>query len=321
MHLEGTISPALYARIARRNGIEIAGDPSELFRCHDFDSFLNAFLRVVRALQTPSDLAELAMEYLETAAQQGVLHAEIMWSPATQRKFAPSLDLVAAGQAIFEAMTKARKSNGISSLLIFDLVRNLGEAEAMSDIDLALELCDYGVVGVGLGGDESRFPARDFRRVFDRAKYIGLRRTVHAGEAAGPDSVADAIKLLHAERIGHGVAARERADVQELIRASGVTIDSCPTSNAITQAVPLDQRHPLPDWLAQGISVSLSSDDPSFFATSITQEFERVAEMGLDRAALAKIAKNGFAASFAGGEEKKTWDAMVDEHVARSAAP
>ncbi len=320
VHLEGTITPQMYARIAERNGVKIASDPTDLFHCRDFDSFLNAFLRVVRVLQKPNDFAELTRAYLDSAAAQGVIHAEIMWSPATQRKFFPDLDLMATGRAIHDAMQAARANLGISSLLILDMVRNLGEADAMLDIDLALQLKGHGVVGVGLGGDEARFPARDFQRVFERAKAVGLRRTVHAGEAAGAESVADAIELLHAERIGHGVAAQGRGDVLALIREKHVTIDSCPTSNAITQAVKMDQRHPLPAWIAARISVSLSSDDPTFFDTSLVGEYLRAAEMGLDRNALATIAKNGFAASFAGGEEKKRWSNSVDDYVSRSAA-
>jgi adenosine deaminase len=321
VHLEGSISPALYARIARRNGIEIEGDPEALFRCQDFGSFLNAFLRVVRALQKPRDFAEIAEAYLETAAAQGVVHAEIMWSPATQRKFFPNLDLVATGRAIHAAMSEARCRTGISSLLILDMVRNLGETDAMLDIDLALQLQDRGVVGVGLGGDESRFPARDFQRVFERAKEVGLRRTVHAGEAAGAESVVDAVELLRAERIGHGIAARGHENIIRLLHDKHVTIDACPTSNAITQALPANEKHPLADWLAAGLSVSLSSDDPSFFSTTLADEYLRASEAPLSRHELATIAQNGFAASFAGGEEKRLWANAVDDYVARSTAP
>jgi adenosine deaminase len=321
VHLEGTMSPALYSQIAHRNGIEVQGDPEALFRCKDFDSFLNAFLRVVRSLQKPNDFEDVAKAYLESAAAQGVVHVEIMWSPGTQRKFFPDLDLVATGHAIHSAMSEARRKTGISSLLILDMVRNLGEADAMLDIDLALQLQDQGAVGVGLGGDESRFPARDFQRVFERAKEVGLRRTVHAGEAAGVESVADAVELLHAERIGHGIAARGHEDIVRMLRDKRVTIDACPTSNAITQALPANEKHPLPDWLAAGVSVSLSSDDPSFFATTLADEYERASKMPLGRSELVTIAKNGFAASFAGGEEKRRWLDAVDDYVARSTVP
>ncbi|HKW44868.1 MAG TPA: hypothetical protein VJN22_04365 [Candidatus Eremiobacteraceae bacterium] len=171
-------------------------------------------------------------------------------------------------------------------------------------------------MGVGLGGDEARFPARDFQRAFTCAKEKGLRRTVHAGEAAGPESIIDAVELLHAERIGHGVAARGNIEVQRLLRDRNVTIDACPTSNEFTGAVGSDEGHPLMEWIAAGLSVSLSSDDPAFFGASVSDEYLKAAGFGLDRSALAKISKNSFAASFAGGEKIRQWCDEVDAYVA-----
>jgi adenosine deaminase len=318
VHLEGTMMPQSYARIARRNGLEVAGDPDALYRCNDFKSFLICFLTVVNALRTPQDFAELTSEYLARAASDGVRHVELFVSPATQRKFVPELDYVAVIRSISDAATKAERELGVSTLLIIDLVRNLGEEEALRDVALALECKDHRVIGVGLGGDEARFPARDFRHAFLRAREAGLRRTAHAGEAAGAQSVVDAIELLHAERIGHGVATRGRTDVQDLLRDRGVTIDACPTSNEFTGALGAGEAHPLQEWLDAGVSVSLSSDDPAFFGASVSDEYMKAAELGLDRSALAKIAKNGFAASFAGGENIRKWCDEVDEYVRRS---
>jgi adenosine deaminase len=318
VHLEGTMLPQSYARIARRNGIQAADDPDALYRFDDFKSFLVCFLTVVNALRTPQDFAELTSEYLARAAADGARHVELFVSPATQRKFVPGLDYIAVIRSISDAAAKAERDLGVSSLLIIDMVRNLGEEEAHRDIALAHECKDLGVIGVGLGGDEARFPARDFQRAFARARELGLRRTAHAGEAAGPQSIVDAVELLHAERIGHGVAARGRADVQTLLRDRGVTIDACPTSNEFTGAVAAGDEHPLPEWIAAGVSVSLSSDDPAFFGASVSDEYLKAARLGLDRRTLAAIARNGFAASFAGGEKIRTWSDEVDDYVKRS---
>ena len=206
VHLEGTMLPQTFVRLARRNGIEAIADPDALYHCSDFPSFLNCFLTVIDVLRTPQDFGEIAAEYLERASRDGIRHVELFVSPATQRKFVPGLDLVAAIRAIQDAANTARRDLGISSLVLIDMVRNLGEEEALLDIELAQQCRDLGVAGVGLGGDESRFPARDFQRAFARAQENGLRRTVHAGEAAGAQSIVDAVELLHAERIGHGVA-------------------------------------------------------------------------------------------------------------------
>jgi adenosine deaminase len=319
VHLEGTMLPQSYARIARRNGVDVSDDPDALYRCNDFKSFLVCFLTVVNALRTPRDFAELTSEYLARAAADGVRHVELFVSPATQRKFVPDLDFNAVIRSINDAGVQAKRELDISSLLIIDMVRNLGKDEALRDVALAHSCKQYGVIGVGLGGDEARFPARDFQRAFAQARERGLRRTAHAGEAAGAQSIIDAVELLQAERIGHGVAARGRAEVQALLRDRGVTIDACPTSNEFTGAVAAGDVHPLTEWIAAGVSVSLSSDDPAFFGASVSDEYMKAASLGLDRRALAAIAKNGFAASFAGGENVQKWSDEIDEYVKRSA--
>jgi len=316
VHLEGTISRDSYQRICRRNGIEPAADINALFTCCDFESFLRGFLKVVRILRQPVDFAELAYDYLRRSAADGVRHVELFLSPATQRKFVPGLDLDQQVRAVAEACARAEHDFGISSLLIFDMVRNLGEADAFADLELAQRCRAYRVVGVGLGGDERNYPARDFRAAFGRAKEMGLRRTVHAGEAAGEESVVDAVELLHAERIGHGVSARGRRGVMELLRANGVVIDTCPTSNVITGAVRHINAHPLYEFLSEGLLVTLSSDDPAFFGASLLDEYARLADQGFPAVELASLARNGFKASFASDERKRAWLAELDRYEA-----
>jgi aminodeoxyfutalosine deaminase len=315
VHLEGTITLDSYTRIAQRNGIEVGDDAAKLFACHDFDSFLRAFLRVVRALRQPVDFADLAYEYLSVSARNGVRHVEFFMSPATQRKFVPDLDLEATVSSIHDARTKAQREFGISSLVLFDMVRNLGETEAYEDIALAQRCREYDVIGVGLGGDERNFPARDFRGAFGKARELGLRRTVHAGEAAGPGSITDAVELLQAERIGHGVSARQERSVMEMLRARGIAIDACPTSNLVTGAVRRPETHPLNDFLNEGLLVTLSSDDPGFFGVSLLDEYAALGERGFSRELLAQLARNGFVASFAPDEQKKRWLGEVSSYL------
>jgi aminodeoxyfutalosine deaminase len=313
VHLEGTITPETYARISRRNGIEPVDDPAALFRCDDFESFLRSFLRVVRVLREPLDFAELAYEYLRAAAADGIVHVEFLMSPATQRKFVPGLDLDHLVHAVCEACGRAEHHFGISSLLIFDMVRNLGEADAFEDIALAQRCRPFRVAGVGLGGDERNFPARDFKAAFEQARQAGLRRTVHAGEAAGVESIIDAVELLGAERIGHGVAARGDRSVMELLRSRSVAVDACPTSNVVTGAVRNRRAHPLYEFLGEGLLVTLSSDDPAFFGASLVDEYVALAEQGFPRMELAHLARNGFKASFAPDERKRAWIEAVQQ--------
>jgi adenosine deaminase len=314
VHLEGTITPDAYARIAKRNGIDATGVAS-LFECDDFPSFLQSFLRVVRALRMPEDFGELACDYLARSADAGVRHVEMFLSPATQRKFIPDLDLEAVVAAVAHACGSAKADRGISSLLIFDMVRNLGEPSALDDIELAHKCRQHGVVGIGLGGDERNFPARDFQNAFARARDAGLRCTVHAGEAAGPQSIVDAVELLGAERIGHAVAARRNPQVQTLLRDRGVTIDACPTSNRVTGAVARDEFHPLREFLDAGIAVTLNSDDPSFFHTSVVEEYANTAALGCGVREIAAIARSSFERSFLPESEKRKLLGEVDAYV------
>ncbi len=312
VHLEGTTTPQAYARIARRNGLEVPAEPSSAYGCSDFPSFLDAFVRVVKALRAPVDFAEIAADYLAKSAADGVRHVEFFLSPATLRYFSPTIDVEAVVAAIHEERQRAQSKLGVSSLLIFDMVRNLGEDAALADIDLALRCKEYGVIGIGLGGDERKFPGWGFHKAFDRAERLGLRRTAHAGEADGPQSIVDAIEVLHAERIGHAVAAAGEEAVLSLIRERGVAVDACPTSNEVTGAWSGQVAHPLHQFLQSGINVALSSDDPAFFGVSLPGEFERAAKAGLGRDEMAQLARNSFTASFAADKEKRNWLEELD---------
>jgi adenosine deaminase len=314
VHLEGTISREAYERIALRNGLTPAG-ADEIFTCDDFPSFLRAFLDVVKALRTPHDFAEIAGEYLKRSARDHIRHVEFFLSPATQRKFVPDLDPKEMIDAVWDACENARSERGISSRLIIDMVRNLGEEEALRDVDLASECATSGVVGIGLGGDERHFPARGFQRAYARARERGLRRTVHAGEAAGPESIVDAVKLLHAERIGHGVAASGHPEVLALLRDRAVTIDACPTSNIFTAALSKGAAHPLREFLNAGVAVTLSSDDPSFFKTSVAAEYEYAAALGCGVEEITAIAKSSFERSFLPASDRQRLVGEVDAYV------
>ena len=315
VHLEGTINPSAYARIARRNGVRHSEDVGSIFSFTDFQSFLVAFTSVVRGLREPEDLAEIATEYLRSVSSHGVLHVEFLFSPATIRHFTPKADLPGMVQAIHAAARAEEKRTGISSFVIFDLVRNLGEDAALEDIDLAQRCAQWGVVGVGLGGDERNFPARDFYKAFDRAKRLGLRRTVHAGEAAGPESVRDAIEILDAERIGHGVAAIHDNALMDTIVARGIAIDSCPTSNRLTGAVAPEAAHPIGEFLKRGVKVTLGSDDPSYFGAGLLDEYDRAMDLGLSHEHVATVARNSFTTAFADEERKKVWLERLDAYL------
>lgn len=317
VHLEGTVSPARYRQIAQRNGVTLPAQVEMLFHCSDFESFLQAFIGVVKTLREPADFSDLVSDYLQTSVEHGVRHVEFFFSPATVRHFHKRADLPGILQAIHAAAEQAQRRAGISSLLIFDMVRNLGEEEALADIDLAHQYSAHGVVGVGLGGDERKFPARDFYKPFERAAKLGLRRTVHAGEAASSQSVIDAIEILGAERIGHGVAAAEEEALLHSIAQRGIGIDSCIASTRVTGAWRESGAHPLKVFLAKGINVTLSSDDPAFFNTSLLDEYARAVDLGLTKQDVVTLARNSFQMSFASEGDKSAWNAELEAFIAR----
>ncbi|MDQ6780424.1 MAG: adenosine deaminase [Candidatus Eremiobacteraeota bacterium] len=316
VHLEGTIHPASYLRIAKRNRIAIRPDVDAAFQCHDFSSFLSAFLAVVKILQQPEDFYELTHEYLTRSADEGVVHVELMVSPATLRYFKIASPLDEVVKAIGAACRQARADTGITSLIMFDMVRNLGEAAALEDIALAERCRDHGVIGVGLGGDESNFPARDFAQAFKRAQELGLRRTLHAGEAAGADSIQDAVRLCGAERIGHGVAAMHNPATMQLLREADVAVDACLTSNDVTGVWNTYHAHPLVRFVNEEVPVTLNSDDPAFFGASLLDEYERAAGLGLFEEQLAQVARHSIVYSFAAQEHKTRWLAQLDAFTA-----
>jgi adenosine deaminase len=315
VHLEGTVKPQTLRRIARRNGASLPAKVEQLFRCTDFQSFLSSFTRVAKLLYQPQDFADIAAEYLAASAEQGVKHVELFFSPATVRHFHPAADLVGIVEAIHGACQAARRTTGISAILIFDMVRNLGEAAALADVRLAERCTSLGVVGIGLGGDERNFPARDFLKPFQRAAAAGLRRTAHAGEAAGSQSVQDAVEILGAERIGHGLSAAADDALLGRIIERGIAIDCCLTSNEITGAV-AGRSHPLKDFMARGVCVTLNSDDPAFFKASLLDEYQRAADLGLTNAQLATLARNSFFKCFAPQSAAADWLVSVDGYLA-----
>ncbi len=219
--------------------------------------------------------------------------------------------------------------------LIVIMSRHLGEERCWEELEAAIDFQDQGVVAVDLAGDEGNFPGQRFRQHFERARAAGFRITVHAGEAAGPESVRQAIEELGAERLGHAVHAIEDAAVLDLIAARGVVIESCPTSNIQTSTVPSYAAHPLPAFLRRGLLVTLASDDPGISAIDLPYEY-RVArdQLGLTPDELRRIQANGVAAAFLSAAERdqlwrdkeqrtknKEQKASTDTRSDRSVAP
>ena len=301
VHLEGSIDPATAVELAARHGVKITlEEVAARYAPGDFAQFIDAFKWVTSFLRRPADYALVTERLAESLAAQNVLCAEITLSAGVmlRREQDPAANL----RAIREA---ARKTTQLQCAWIFDCVRQFGPAAAMEVARSAAALRGEGVVAFGMGGDELSLPASEFRAAYDFAAASGLHRLVHAGETGGPESIVDAIDLLGAERIGHGIAAMRSERLMDSLAESGVPLEICPTSNLRTGALSLqlsasasETDHPLPILMRRGVRATLGSDDPAMFETSLTAEYQLARRIGLAPQELAFLARAGFECAF-----------------------
>lgn len=328
LHLEGSVRPETLRELSRTKGREqqgvedwIAQRTSSGFRYHDFRDFISAFTAVTLLLETPADYALITTRLIEWLAEQNVRYAEVTLSAGVVLWKKQSLEAVfeavvaAAGDA--EARVANRGGRGVHVQWILDAIRQFGAEHARQVLERAARLRPLGVVAFGIGGDEARGPAELFPDVYRRARDLGLHVTAHAGETCGPESVRRAIELLGAERIGHGLSAARDPKVMALIRERGVPLEVCLTSNVATGVLAGVQDHPLPKFLEEGLVVTLNSDDPAMFGTSLVREFAvAVEKFSLDRGQLIGLLENAARAAFLSEEEKRP----LLEEVASAAA-
>lgn len=289
VHLEGAVRPRRLLSIFGRHGLHPelrdVDDVAFLFRPGSFMQFLEHFRFVVTALRDVQDVHDVALDLFEDLAAQNVHYAEVIFSAAIFTRAGMPLDELLA--AVTEAADRTPPVAGPRFNFVIDLVRNFGaDAAAALAGDLA-RAAHPRVVGIHLGGDEVRFPARDFARAFAVAHEAQLGCAAHAGEAAGPASVRDAVDVLGVQRIGHGIRAVEDPQLLAQLAARQITLEICPTSNVRTGVVASYAAHPLPVLVQAGVSVTLGADDPAYFDTDLTRELGIAVEhfgAGLDHA-------------------------------------
>jgi adenosine deaminase len=296
-HLEGSISPALAHEMAVRNGIDLPGDllrADGTYEWNDFLSFLDAYDRVCRVMRTPRDFGHVIYSYLAQAAGQGAVYVEMFCSP--ERPEALGISYAAWLEALADGIDRAERDFGIVGRIIIVCIRHLGPDRALAMVrGMVAEPHPY-VVGFGMGGDEARFHKVDFAPAFRLARDKGYGCTVHAGEVLGPESVWSAIRHLPVTRIGHGVRSAEDPALLEELARRGTVLEVCPGSNIALGFYPDRVAHPLHRLIEAGVKVTLNSDDPPFFHTSLEAEYDLA---GLDEQALRHITRTSIEASFA----------------------
>ena len=300
LHLEGAAPPAFVRGLAAEQKIDISGifDERGNYAYTDFWHFLKVYEAATSVLTTPADYARLTRAVLAESAASGVVYSECFLSP----DFCGGRDVGAWCEylhAIREAAEEAERQDGITLRGIVTPIRHFGPEKAREVALCAAETAGDWLVGFGLAGDEKVGRPRDFAWSFDCAREAGLRLTCHAGEWGGPDSVRDAVRDLRVERIGHGVRAIEDPALVEELAEAGIVLEVCPGSNVALKLYPNFRAHPIEELLERGVKVTVSTDDPPFFHTTMAREYDALAEaFGWDDGVFRQIADTSIRAAF-----------------------
>jgi len=302
-HLEGSITGELARDLAARNGLALPDGlfgPDGKYVWRDFLSFLGAYDRVCGVVKKPADFADVIYSYLARAAAQGAVYVEMFCSPERPKALGiPYADWVAA---LASGIDRAGRDFGIVGRICIICIRHFGPERALAMAERMVAEPHPYVVGFGMGGDEAKFEPIDFAPAYRLAHEKGYGCTVHAGEVRGPESVWSALRDLPVTRIGHGVRSAEDPRLLEELARRGTVLEVCPGSNIALGLYPDRIAHPLHALIAAGVRVTLGSDDPPFFHTTLGVEY---GESGLSDAALHAITRTAIEASFADAATKR----------------
>ena len=321
VHHVGSASPATVARLAARHegSSPVPADPellAEYFTFTDFAHFIEVYLSVVDLVRTPEDVATLTYDIGADLAQQNVRYAELTVTPYTS--VVRGLAAEAFCEAIEDARHRVARDHGTQLRWIFDIPGESGLPAADATLAIALGQQPDGLIGFGLGGPEVGVPRPQFAPHFEAARAAGLRSVPHAGETTGPQTIWDALEHLGAERIGHGIAAAQDDALMAHLADHQIALEVCPTSNLRTGAVASLAEHPLPQLVAAGVPVTIASDDPPMFSTTLLREYEVAAELlQLDAAGVTELVRQSVRFSFQSDAEKAGLLAEIDQMGSR----
>ncbi|RDL49446.1 Aminodeoxyfutalosine deaminase [Ensifer sp. M14] len=297
-HIEGATPPELALRQAEKYGLdtsEIIADRAYVWA--DFTSFVKCYDSVASLFRTQEDYALLAEAYLTELAEVGTIYSEIIVSPDHGNTIGLGADAYLEGLAA--GMEAAKAKTGIESRMLITGIRHLGPESVVRTAEFAAKREHALVTGFNLAGEERMHSVADFARAFDIARDAGLGLTIHAGELSGAFSVRDALDHVRPSRISHGVRAIEDADLVKRLADEGVVLEVCPGSNISLQVFPGFDAHPLRALHEAGVRVTLNSDDPPFFHTSLAQEYDIASTvMGFDDDDINEMTRTAIQAAF-----------------------
>jgi aminodeoxyfutalosine deaminase len=314
VHHVGSASPRIVSELAERHPGTVPSDPDELrafYTFRDFAHFIEVYLAVVDLVREPEDVRLLTYEIARDMAAQNIRYAELTCTPYTNVR--AGIPIEAFVEAVEDARQAAQRDHGVRLRWIWDVPGEFGVPAAEATLSY-VDVAPPSLLGFGLGGPEIGVPRPQFAPHFARARALGLHAVPHAGETTGPETVWSALDDLGAERIGHGTSSVQDPTLLARLAETAVPLEVCPTSNIATRAVARLEDHPIKQMHEAGVLVTVNSDDPPMFGTTLNREYEIAAELlGLDKQGIAQLARNAVHASFMSDQEKAALLAEIDE--------
>lgn len=319
VHLEGSIRPETVLALAQSNGVELPAkslpELQEFFKFRDFPHFVDVYVAVSKCIRKPEDLRRIAYDFAIGQADQNVLYTEVHYTALTIEKLS-GIPWDEQRDAISEGLRAAQEETGTETRLILDIVRGVPVADAERKLEWVLDGHKRGLVAAfGLSGKEGESPVQTYAELYAEAKRQGVPVTAHAGETKGPESIREALEFTGADRIGHGVRCVEDVKLTRELAEKRIPLEVCPTSNVALGVFSSLEKHTLPYLLDAGLLVTINSDDPPMFGTTLTDELYRVSQQfGLDRDALYSLTLNAANVAFVSDERREELRAILREN-------
>jgi len=314
LHLEACVNKETLRFLLDKNGIEVSEEEFEgKFNFTDLNGFIQLFFFIQGAVKEPADFAYLISSLGDYLKANNIIYAEVFFAPS---KFIQNgLDFEEMIEAIVSRIREIGKNDGIEIKVLVDVSRSFGPENAMNNLNRVIALKNYPeVIGIGLGGAELMGPAKDYGEVFKAAREAGLRTVAHSGEDDGPWAIWDAVKILQAERIGHGTSAIQDPELVQYLKENRIPVEICVTSNVFTgKYVRKEQNHPVRYYYDQGLALTVNTDDPEIFNVNLTYEYfklYRFLDFSLDE--IIDLIRQGVFASFHPKKES-LWNRIESE--------
>jgi adenosine deaminase len=317
IHIEGSLEPQLMFELAKRNGIDLPYESVEAVqKAYEFDnlqSFLDIYYSGAGVLCQEQDFYDLTWAYLERCKAQNIIHTEIFFDPQTHTERNIPFDTVLNG--IITALKDAEHKLGISSQLIMCFLRHLSADSAMAALEQAIPYRND-IVGVGLDSSEVGHPPKKFQAVFNRAREAGFMTVAHAGEEGPPQYIWDAIDMLGVSRIDHGVRCHEDSVLMKQLKEQQMPLTVCPLSNTKLKVFESMAQHNVLDLLAQGLKVTVNSDDPAYFGGYLNENYHALlCALDMNKSQAVQLARNSFDASFVNDSDKQAMHKKLDDYL------